>query len=150
MRPQPKLRAMSSELTEVPACALGTNRIQQAVAEFHAAAGSTLGESPALRDVALRVRLIREESKESIDALNEGDLVAALGELCDLLYVVAGAFVAAGVDFAPLFEEIHAANMRKIGGPRRPDGKQQKPEGWQPADLAPLIEQQLAQAAGEL
>ena len=122
---------MSTESAPIPPAARGTNRIQQAVAEFHAAAGSTLGDYPALRDVALRVRLIREESKESIDALKADDLVGAVGELCDLLYVVAGAFVAAGVDFAPLFEEIHAANMRKIGGPRRPDGKQQKPDGWQ-------------------
>ena len=138
------MRRMTDQ-TEIPAGASGSNRIQQAVAEFHAAMGSTIGDTPELRDVKLRRKLIREESKEVLDALANDDLIGAVSELCDLLYVVAGTFVAAGVDFSPIFEEIHAANMRKLGGPRRADGKQLKSPDWKPADIRPLIEAQLAQ-----
>lgn len=124
----------------------GSNRIQQAVAEFHAAMGSTVGDAPALRDLELRKKLIREEYDEVMEALEDEDLVAAAAEMCDLFYVLAGTFVAAGVDFAPIFEAIHAANMRKLGGPQRDDGKQQKPADWEPADIASLIGEQMAQA----
>ena len=129
--------------------AAGGNRIQQAVAEFHAATGSTIGTNPALRDLELRKKIIREEFEEVIEALEAEDLVSAAAEMCDLFYVLAGTFVAAGVDFAPIFEEIHAANMRKVGGPRREDGKSLKPADWQPADIRPLIETQITAALAQ-
>ena len=31
--------------------------------------------------------------------------------------------------------------MDKAGGPKRADGKQLKPEGWQPADLGRVLKQ---------
>jgi predicted HAD superfamily Cof-like phosphohydrolase len=43
------------------------------------------------------------------------------------------------VDLAPHFEEVHRANMTKLAGPKREDGKQLKPEGWQPPDHDTLI-----------
>lgn len=50
--------------------------------------------------------------------------------LCDLTYVVMGGAVNAGINLQPHFDEVHAANMRKLAGPKREDGKQLKPEGW--------------------
>jgi predicted HAD superfamily Cof-like phosphohydrolase len=46
------------------------------------------------------------------------------------------------VDGDAVFGEVHRANMRKLDGPRRADGKLLKPPGWQPADVRGVIEQQ--------
>ena len=67
---------------------------------------------------------------------------AAAHELADLLYVAYGTFVALGVDADEVFEEVHAANVRKAGAPRRADGKQFRPEGWRPADVAGVLARQ--------
>jgi len=67
---------------------------------------------------------------------------AAAHELADLLYVVYGTFVALGIDADEVFEEVHAANLRKAGAPRRADGKQLRPDGWRPADVAGVLERQ--------
>lgn len=64
----------------------------------------------------------------------EPNLVDLIDGLCDLTYVVMGTAVAAGVDLDPHFEEVHRANMNKLQGPKRADGKQLKPEGWKPPD----------------
>jgi predicted HAD superfamily Cof-like phosphohydrolase len=59
--------------------------------------------------------------------------------LCDLLYVTYGAASAMGVDLAPFFKLVHEANMAKLSGPVRADGKRLKPEGWAPPDIAGLL-----------
>jgi predicted HAD superfamily Cof-like phosphohydrolase len=41
-----------------------------------------------------------------------------------------------GVELEPFFDEVHGSNMKKVGGRVRGDGKQLKPEGWRPPDLA--------------
>lgn len=63
-------------------------------------------------------------------------------ELTDLLYVTYGTILTCGVDADEAFAEVHRANMRKILGPRRADGKQLKPADWQPADVAGVIARQ--------
>ena len=94
----------------------------------------------------LRKTLIREEYEEvteQFDRLINGehkDMTSLIHELTDLLYVTYGAIWACGVDPDPVFEEVHSANMRKLDGPRRADGKILKPEGWQPADVGKIIE----------
>ncbi len=96
----------------------------------------------------LRHTLIREEYEEVSEAFAELTAVvhndpAALTnlahELADLLYVVYGTFAAMGVDADAVFAEVHRANMTKLEGPRRADGKLLKPPGWQPADVAGVI-----------
>lgn len=57
----------------------------------------------------------------------------------DLDYVVEGARVAFGVRSAPVWAAVHRANMAKLGGPVREDGKIGKPPGW----VAPDIEGEL-------
>ncbi len=110
---------------------------------------------PALQILTLREKLLDEEYVESKKALTEmkrvagqeaaadiNETVAAfVHELTDLLYVTYGAILACGVDPDPIFAEIHRANMTKIGGPRRADGKQLKPKNWQPADVLSLVQQ---------
>lgn len=99
------------------------------------------GVEPALRDAELRSYLVKEEAKETVDAYEANDLIEVLDGLCDVLYVTLGAFEAIGVDAQTLFDEVHRTNMAKIGGPVDPvTGKQLKPPGWKPPDLASLLD----------
>lgn len=119
--------------------------------EFHHAIGADFPVRPTLPEpslIDLRETLIDEEYaevKQAWQRLRDGgrpELVALVHELTDLLYVVYGGILACGVDPDELFDEVHRANMRKISGPRRPDGKQLKPAGWQPADVAGVVDRQ--------
>lgn len=70
------------------------------------------------------------------------DLPNLLREQVDVEYVLAGTVVEFGVDGGPIAREVHEANMRKRGGPRREDGKPLKPEGWRPPDVAARLRDQ--------
>lgn len=98
--------------------------------------------------VQLRINLIEEEITELLEtlyairnrnlgagALTEGEKLHVLTQLADAIadvnYVVDGTAVAFGLDGEAIFNIVHAANMEKLGGPIREDGKQGKPPGWQ-------------------
>lgn len=83
-----------------------------------------------------RVDLIVEELGEMIRAWRECDPVGLADGLGDLLYVVLGTCVAAGIDIAPVFEAIQYSNMTK-----EPDGqfKPAKGAGFK----APLVREAL-------
>lgn len=115
---------------------------------------------------ALRVSLIDEELFELLEASGlshasetipidgeivnvytdngDADIVQVADALADLLYVVYGAAVAWGINIDPVFGAVHQANMLKLTGPRRADGKQLKPEGWQPPDIRAVLDAQMA------
>ena len=72
--------------------------------------------------VPVRVELIREEFEdELIPALMRSDLVETVDACIDLLYVVYGLLVEMGVNATPLFEEVQASNMSKLGEDGKPD-----------------------------
>ncbi|GAA5533544.1 hypothetical protein [Deinococcus aluminii] len=128
------------------------------VREFHRALGLTSPERPTVPDLpllTLRHTLIREEVQEveeewtrlearlqAGEAVPASDLPPLAHELADLLYVTYGALDALGIDADAVFAEVHRANLSKLGGPRRADGKLLKPGGWQPADVRGVIEGQ--------
>ncbi len=118
------------------------HRAQEQVTAFHAALGVTIGDRPAIRDGELRASLLAEEADETIDAIRQGDLVAAIDGLCDLLYVAYGTAVSFGIDLEPFFDEVHASNMAKLGAGRRADGKVLKAPHWQPPRIGELLELQ--------
>lgn len=107
---------------------------------------------PSAETLALRRTLIDEEYAEAsaafqtvLDARRNDrtpDITDLIHELTDLLYVTYGAILACGVDADAAFAEVHRANMQKLEGPRRADGKLLKPPGWQPADVRGVIERQ--------
>ncbi|MBB5376371.1 putative HAD superfamily Cof-like phosphohydrolase [Deinococcus metalli] len=126
--------------------------------DFHHAIGLRPPDAPTVPApalLALRRTLIDEEVAEvraeftALSArLDAGDapepdaLVALAHELADLLYVTYGALDTLGIDADAVFAEVHRANLSKASGPRRADGKQLKPEGWQPADVAGVLARQ--------
>jgi predicted HAD superfamily Cof-like phosphohydrolase len=69
-------------------------------------------------------------------AVVEVDMLGLVDGLADLDYVVEGTRLEFGVDGAPIAAEVHRANMAKVGGPVRADGKRLKPEGWKPPNIA--------------
>lgn len=126
--------------------------------EFHRAIGLQLPSVPSVPSpdlLALRRTLLSEEwaevqqefgalqtRLEAADPLTPSDLTPLAHELADLLYVTYGALDALGIDADAVFAEVHRANLTKTTGPKRADGKQLKPEGWQPADVRAVIEAQ--------
>jgi predicted HAD superfamily Cof-like phosphohydrolase len=112
-----------------------THAAQRDVEAFQLAVGAPVGCGPAIRRPELRARLIREEAREAADAIEAGDLAAAIKELCDVIYVAYGAAVEFGVDLGPFWEEVHESNLAKVAGPVREDGKVLKPRGWRPPNI---------------
>lgn len=81
-----------------------------------------------------------EKSVEVLLALEEpGELYQVkhfLENLANRCWIMAS--IGLGLDLRPFFKEVHRANMEKLTGPKREDGKQLKPEGWQPPRIAEM------------
>lgn len=129
-----------------------SDKNMERVREFHDAFGVENRDRPHLTDAAiftLRMRLLREE----LDELEEGFYdterreVQVLDALCDLQYVLDGAFLALG--FWPVKEaaiaEVHRSNMSKLGPDGKPiyrkDGKVLKSAGYTPPNLDQFVDQ---------
>lgn len=127
---------------------------QRKVLEFHKAMNLTIGKTPEIRDAELRAKIILEEAFETAAALvgksvailltacavddcpdQEPNLAKAIDGCMDVHYVVSGTSICLGIDEDPFFAEVHRANMAKVGGPIRADGKRLKPEGWMPPKI---------------
>lgn len=141
--------------------------IRGRVAEFHLAMDVPVLKVPAIPGelrVRLRMSLIAEEFLESMEAvyprlagssfweylkkfihsiINTStvrvDLLKLADSLCDIDYVVEGTRLEFGIDGDKVLEEVHAANMRKVGGPVRADGKRLKPPNWRGPDIAKVL-----------
>jgi predicted HAD superfamily Cof-like phosphohydrolase len=123
----------------------------QKILAFHEAIAAGYPSEPTVPTAVLldlRQTLIQEEYQEVIAAFEQlrhgraHDLSQLAHELADLLYVTYGAMAACGIDADAVFDEVHQANMRKVSGPRRPDGKILKPADWQPADVTAVLARQ--------
>lgn len=92
---------------------------QEQVNHFMKIVGQEMPPEPIIPNVkiqALRWGLIEEENAELQQAAIDEDIVEVADALCDLLYVVLGAFTAYG--FSPvlskeLFDEVQRSNMSK-------------------------------------
>lgn len=137
------------------------SKLRDQVREFHVAMNCPTLSTPQLISddrVRLRLKLIGEEFfelisamtpegkntlqesiedfKTAVDALTIGVDIAAMADaLADLDYVIEGTRLEFGIDGAPIADEVHRANMTKLGGKVREDGKILKPEGWTPPDI---------------
>lgn len=121
------------------------NKWEEQVREFHKLFGATIGDSnqPSFSDSKLRMNLIEEEFNELKHEVNWANFDKAVHETIDLLYVTIGTLISWGIfNIDDYFNEIHQANLRKLGGTIREDKKIIKPDGFIPADLSPLIHSQ--------
>ena len=119
------------------------------VLKFHVAAGSGVAEVPRFPSEevrALRQRLIDEEHREWKEAEENDDMVGIIDGLADLIYVILGTAIeyVGPRTFLHAWEEVQRSNMEKVVEGklvRRPsDGKVLKPEGWEPPQIAAVIE----------
>lgn len=118
----------------------------QKVKEFHEKFGHPAPSRPALPEPALatlRFDLIHEEFNEIIEAYYSGDLVEFADGVADLLYVVYGLGIVAGLPVDRLFAEVHASNMSKLGRDGKPilrqDGKILKGEDYWPPNIEKIL-----------
>lgn len=110
---------------------------------------------PNLPMVLLRKRLIAEEARETIDALDEiigrlevseqplDDVLLAelLDGLCDSIYVLVGTALSLGLPLRAAFEEVHRSNMTKSGQSKIDVGEKSGIKGpdFTPPDLVSII-----------
>jgi predicted HAD superfamily Cof-like phosphohydrolase len=110
------------------------------VKDFQIAFGLNVGTEPEFPGDAerrLRIKLLREEFEEYLEAEKDDDLVEVADALADIIYIACGTAVSYGIPLDRVFAEVHRSNMAKLvdGKPiRREDGKILKPEGWTPPD----------------
>lgn len=118
----------------------------QQVKEFHEAFGAPVGTEPhfVLGDrLDLRLALIDEELGEVIEAIKNDDLENFAKELADLVYVVNGLAVEAGIDLDKVGTAVHESNMSKLDDDGKPilreDGKILKSKNYKEPDIASLL-----------
>jgi len=91
---------------------------------------------------ALRLHLMIEELGDISRALNENDVVKLADGICDMLYVVIGTAVEAGLGpiLHLLFDEVHRSNMTKDLGPKH-EGHRGAVKGsrFEPPQLGPIV-----------
>lgn len=92
----------------------------------------------------LRLKLVKEEYDELVDAMQKRDIVGVADALTDILYVTYGAGAAFGVDLDKCFREVQRSNMSKLGEDGKPiyreDGKVMKGPNYSEPSLEPIIE----------
>ncbi len=127
------------------------------VKAFHEAMGVpvlTKPEVPSADRAALRLGLIAEEFCELCEAtgsraeslvggydpeLRGVALPDVADAIADLIYVLIGTAHEFGIPLEAVWNEVHAANMRKVDGPVRADGKKLKPPGWVGPDIQGVL-----------
>lgn len=115
------------------------------VMEFHKEMDLLIGTTPkrpSPKIEGLRFALEEEEFAEMLRAVGNGDVPEMAKEIVDLIYVLIGRAVSYGIDLRPVWDAVQKANMAKVGGPIREDGKRLKPPGWEPPDIKGILERQ--------
>jgi predicted HAD superfamily Cof-like phosphohydrolase len=90
------------------------------------------------------LKLIEEECKELVVALNHKDRVETIDALLDIVVVCVGAMHSMGADPEGGWKEVMNTNFAKIDKEtgkvrKREDGKVLKPVGWTPPNLKPFV-----------
>ena len=111
------------------------------VAEFHVQVlKNTVPTSVSIisEEFALdRFAFLAEETNEYLEAATEGDIVKAVNELLDTIYVALGTLWYMGIPVQECWDAVQKANMAKVLGPTKRDARRHsptkdamKPEGW--------------------
>ncbi len=116
------------------------------VKDFHRAFNQQISTKPQLLDTTtaeLRMELIDEEFTELKVAIQQQNIITIADALTDLLYVVYGFGVSAGINLDACFREVHASNMSKLNSDGtaiyREDGKVLKGENYRDPDLKKVL-----------
>jgi predicted HAD superfamily Cof-like phosphohydrolase len=108
--------------------------------QFGVPVADRVGWPPPYR-IVLRRSLHTEEMRELEQAIcHSNSLPEVADAIADLIYVLIGTAHEFGIPLAAVWREVQAANMRKVGGATREDGKILKPDGWTPPDVAGVLD----------
>lgn len=118
------------------------------VAEFHRSFGLPIATAPTLAVplelLELRQKLLVEELRELVAAIDEDDLVAVADALGDMVYVLYGTAVTFGINLDAVLAEIHKSNMSKLGPNGSPilrhDGKVLKGPDYHPPAIKEALQ----------
>jgi NTP pyrophosphatase (non-canonical NTP hydrolase) len=89
----------------------------------------------------LCIKLIKEEYKELMDAIEANDFIEMIDGAADLIFVILWLMVKTGIPLEEFWEEVCRTNMAKLHGPLHPEtGKQMKPPGWEPPRIKEFFE----------
>ena len=107
--------------------------------------GTACDQPPSEANYKMYLDLIREETDELEEAIQDNDKVEQLDALIDILVVTMGGVRAAGWDGEEAWKEVMDTNFAKIDPEtgkviKREDGKVLKPEGWKAPQLAQFID----------
>ena len=105
---------------------------------------------PSFKLQTLRGRLIIEETEETLNAIDNSDIVEMTDGIVDSIVVLLGTAITYGIDLRPIWDEVHRTNMAKMGGKLREDGKLLKPEGWKPPEIEKEIRRQQERVSNEI
>ena len=113
------------------------NPWQEQVADFHRKFGQPVGATPDWKRLFTRWYWLDEEVGETYRAQQSCNLPEIADGLIDTIYIALGTLVELGVDADAVFQEVHAANMRKEQA--GPGEKIRKPAGWVGPDVAGVL-----------
>jgi len=107
--------------------------------------GSACDQEPSEANYKMYLDLIREETDELEEAIQDNDKVEQLDALIDILVVTMGAIRAAGWDGEAAWKEVMDTNFAKLDPTtgkviKREDGKVLTPEGWKAPELAQFVD----------
>lgn len=145
------------------------SNLQKQVIEFHRLMDQPILPTPQIPEeprIRLRAALIAEEFFEVLEAMfgQRGELAIAkslVGDVvdkktprvdlakladgfADLDYVVEGSRLEFGIEGEGIAALVHAANVAKVSGEVRADGKRLKPPQWTPPDVENELQRQRA------
>jgi len=118
------------------------------VKEFHEKFGipvGGLGFMLSAKRALLRVRLNEEENSELTAAIQMEDYVGMAKEAADIIYVVVGMCIEAGIPIEAVFAEVHRSNMTKTGT-RDVGGKIIKGPDYVPPNIDLLLAEHMLKA----
>ena len=116
------------------------------IAMFLKACGQDFSSTPTgPNDLSnLYLKLIKEETLEFFEAIEENDDAEQLDACFDMIWVIVGYMHSRGWDCDASWDEGAKSNLSKIDAAtgkviRREDGKILKPEGWQPPNFEQFV-----------
>lgn len=113
--------------------------------EFHTKFYHTWNNYPTIQIAShikeLRIKLVDEEARELIDAIQQDNLIEIADALADLLYVTFGTALTYGIPIDRVFEEVHRSNMTKsmLKDEKSIKGKTLKGPDWSPPQIGQVL-----------
>ncbi len=99
----------------------------------------------AWRYLSSTCRLLMHRYEVTVHTILTSDDTAIMkSHLEDLALICWECSLALGIKLKPFFLEVHRTNMNKLTGPKREDGKQLKPKGWEPPRIKEMYDTLIA------